>query len=102
MTYELYRYENPGRTMNSPDNHEPRAVELGGAVPRTCFVCGDPVGEHCFCRIHQEQGEPIMLCCPSCTFQYIDSRRVPDMREQELRTCENSVNFFIGEEWTSL
>ena len=39
-----------------------------------------------------------MLCCPACAFQYIDSRRVPDMCEQELRAYENSVHLFIGEE----
>lgn len=40
-----------------------------------------------------------MLCCPSCTVQYIDSARPPeDDREQELRASEKSTRFFIGED----
>lgn len=39
-----------------------------------------------------------MLCCPSCTIQYLDARRAPaDLREQELQAYENSSHFFIGE-----
>ena len=40
-----------------------------------------------------------MLCCPSCTIQYIDSARPPaNDHEEELRACEKSTRFFIGED----
>jgi hypothetical protein len=40
-----------------------------------------------------------MLCCPSCAVQYINSARAPaDDREEELRACEKSTHFFIGED----
>ena len=40
-----------------------------------------------------------MLCCPSCTIQYIDSARPPaDNAEEELRAYEKSIYFFIGED----
>ena len=40
-----------------------------------------------------------MLCRPSCTIQYIESARPPaNDREEELRACEKSTRFFIGED----
>jgi hypothetical protein len=39
-----------------------------------------------------------LLCCPECAIQYIDSARVPDFREQELRAYENNFHFFIRED----
>jgi len=84
--------------MNSAKDHEPRTARFSGAIPQTCFVCGDPVGEQCFCRIHREDEGPIMLYCPDCTIQYLDSARVPFAPlEPELRACENSTHFLIGE-----
>jgi hypothetical protein len=39
-----------------------------------------------------------MLCCPSCTIQYLDSAYPPaDIREEELRAHEKNNHFFIGE-----
>jgi len=86
--------------MNSADGHEPRAAQSSGAVSEKCIVCDDPIGENCFCKIHRKEGGPIMLCCPSCAIQYIDSARSPaDSREEELRAYEKSTHFFfIGED----
>ncbi len=85
--------------MTSTNDHQPRAAQFSGAVPQKCLVCGDPIGERCFCKIHRKEGEPIMLCCPDCTIQYIDSAGAPaDSREEELRAYEKSTHFFIGED----
>jgi len=84
--------------MNSAADREPRAATFSGAAAEKCLVCGDPIGENCFCKIHPKQGGPTLLCCPSCAVQYIDSARPPaDGREEELRAYEKSTHFFIGE-----
>ena len=85
--------------MNSTDNHEPRATQFSGAAPQKCLVCDDPIGDRCFCKIQREQEAPILLCCPSCTIQYIEAARAPaDDREEKLRAYEKSTHFFIGED----
>ncbi len=74
-------------------------TELNGAVRQKCPVCGDPIAESCFCKIHREGGEPITLCCPSCAIQYLDSARPSaDSHEEELRAYEKTTHFFIGED----
>jgi hypothetical protein len=74
-------------------------VQFSSADAHTCVVCGDPIGDHCFCKIHRMEGEPILLCCPDCAIQYFDSARVPaDRYEQELRAYGKSTHFFIGED----
>lgn len=83
--------------MNSAPRHEPPARPFTGAVPGKCFVCGDPVGERSFCQIPRPGAGPIVLCCPDCLMQYLDSGCVPDTREEELRSYEKSLHFFIGE-----
>ena len=84
--------------MNSAADHEPRAAQVGGVAREKCLVCDDPIGDRCFCKIHRKQGAPILLCCPSCVVQYIDSARPPaDGREEELRAYEKGTHFFIGE-----
>ena len=85
--------------MNATDDREPRTAQFNGAVARQkCPVCDDPIGEKCFCKIHRNGG-PIMLCCPSCAIQYIDSARPPaDGYEEELRAYEKNTHFFIGED----
>jgi hypothetical protein len=86
-------------SINSSDDREPRTVQLNGAVRQKCPVCGDPIGENCFCKIHHKEGGPILLCCPSCVVQYLDSARPPaDGLEEELRAYEKSTHFFIGED----
>jgi len=66
-------------------------------VPQKCFICGDPVRENCFCRVHCGGG-PIMLCCPGCVIQYCDAAKNPEeFREREIRASENSFQFFVGE-----
>jgi hypothetical protein len=85
--------------MNSNDDHEPRAAQVTGGDQQKCLICRDPIGERCFCKIPRNEGGPILLCCPDCTIQYIDSTRPPaDFIEQELRAYENSSHFFIGED----
>lgn len=91
----------PASTVNSRNGHEPE-VQLNGA-PQKCVICGDPTAERCFCKIHRKEGGPVLLCCPSCTIQYLDSKRPPaDSREEELRAGEKNFHFFIGENkpWT--
>jgi len=84
--------------MNSADNRETRAAQFSGAVRENCLVCGGPIGDRCFCKIHRNQGPPILLCCPLCALQYIESAQAPaDSREEELRACEKSPHFVIGE-----
>ena len=90
-------------TVNSGNGHQLRGVQFNGAVPHKCIICGDSTAERCFCKIHRKEGEPVMLCCPSCTIQYLNSARPPvDNREEELRACEKNFHFFIGENkpWT--
>jgi hypothetical protein len=85
--------------MNSANDQEPAAGRFSDTAPVKCFVCKYLIQEPCFCRIFREQGAPILLCCPDCTIQYIDSTRPPaDFFEQELRAYENSSHFFIGED----
>jgi hypothetical protein len=85
--------------MSSANDREARAARLNGAAREKCLVCDDPIGDRCFCKIHRKEGGPIMLCCPSCTIQYIESARPPaNDREEELRACEKSTRFFIGED----
>jgi len=87
------------RIMSSSNDRESPAALLGGPVPQKCVVCDDPVGDRCFCKIHRKEKGPILLCCPSCAVQYIDSARPPaDSREEELGAYEKSAHFFIGED----
>jgi len=83
--------------MNASDNHAPNTSQLSGAVSQKCFICGDPVGENCFCRI-PDAGGPIMLCCPGGVIQYCDAAQNPEaIREQNLGASENGFHFFVGE-----
>ena len=85
--------------MNSTSNHEPPATAIRGVAREKCVVCGDLVGERCFCRIYRKQGEPVVLCCPSCSLQYFESARPPaNAREEELLKYEKAVHLFVGEE----
>ncbi len=85
--------------MNSLVDHQQHAAQFTGAVPAKCLVCGNPIGEQCFCRIQREAGDPITLCNPNCTMQYLDSARPPaDEHEQALRAYEKTVHLFIGED----
>jgi hypothetical protein len=85
--------------MNLANDREPRAAQFSGAARENCLVCDDPIGDRCFCKLHRKQGGPILLCCPSCAVQYIDSARPPaDIREEELRAYEKTTFFFIGED----
>jgi hypothetical protein len=87
------------RIMHSADDREPSAAQFSGAAREKCLVCDDPIRDRCFCKIHRKEGGPILLCCPSCAVQYIDSARPPaDSREEELRANEKSTHFFIGED----
>lgn len=75
------------------------SVQFSSADARTCTVCGDPIGDRCFGKIHGKEGGPIMLCCPDCAIQYFDSAHVPtDPYEQELRAYGKSTHFFMGED----
>jgi len=85
--------------MNSAHDPKPRAAQSRGGAPEPCSVCGDPIGEQPFCRIHRQADGPIILCCPDCTIQYLHSARAPaDPLEQQLRDYEKSTHFFIGED----
>ena len=84
--------------MILPDDPEPLAARFGHPPPDKCFVCGDPIGEVCFCKIHRDPGGPTMLCCPDCAMRYLYSARVPlDAGEDELQACEKSSYLCIGE-----
>jgi hypothetical protein len=88
------------RSATSSDGREAPAVQFNGALVRQkCPVCDDPVGENCFCKIHHEEEERVMLCCPSCVIQYIDLARPPaDDAEKQLREYENNTHFFMAED----
>ena len=87
------------KTLSHSDNREAGASQSNGAARPKCPVCGDRIGENCFCKLYRKEGPPVTLCCPSCVNQYIDSARVPaDNREEELRAYEKSTHFFIGED----
>lgn len=85
--------------MNSAIDQEPAAGQLSGNAAEKCFVCKYVIQQPCFCRIFRKEGAPILLCCPDCTIQYIDSTRVPsDSFEEELLAYEKkSDHFFVGE-----
>jgi hypothetical protein len=86
-------------TSNSSDDREPRAAQFSGGLPRKCLICGDPIGDRCFCKLHRKENGPVMLCCPSCVIQYLDATRPPaDPAEEELRAYEENTHFFIGED----
>ena len=83
--------------MKSADEREVRSAQFNGAARGKCVVCGDPIGEQCFCKLHTTEGVTVMFCCPSCAMQYIDSTRTPaDSRAEELRAYEKSTHFFVG------
>ena len=85
--------------MNSVNDYESRAAQFSGAARDKCLVCDHPIGERCFCKIHREEERPIILCCPYCAIQYLDTARTTaDDREQQLRAYEKSTHFFIGED----
>jgi hypothetical protein len=85
--------------MNSANDLEQRAAQVNGAVRQKCPVCNDAIGERCFCKIHSKEGEPIMLCCPSCAIQYFNTSRPPaDSLEAELRAYEKNTHLFVAEE----
>jgi len=85
--------------MNPIDNQQPTAGGLRNGAREKCLVCGDPIGDRCFCRIYRKEAAPVALCCPSCSLQYFASARTPaDTREKELLQHENSVHLFVGEE----
>ena len=87
------------RSTNSSDDPGPRGVQFNGALHQKCPVCDDPIEETCFCKIYRKDGGPIMLCCPSCAIQYMDSGRASaDSRKEELRAYERSTHFFVGED----
>ncbi len=79
-------------------------TDLNGAGRQKCLVCDDPIGENCFCKIHRKENGPIMLCCPSCAIQYLDSARPPadSPEEEELRAYEKATRFFFAEDKPSL
>jgi hypothetical protein len=85
--------------MNPITGREAPAPQVNGAAPQTCVICGDPIGDRCFCKISRKEGGPILLSCPSCVIQYLDSARPPvDAAEKELRDYEKNTHFFIGED----
>jgi len=87
------------RIMNSTSDAETRAPQIKGAASQKCVVCADPIGDQCFCKIPSKEGGPIMLCCPSCVIQYIESARPPaNSAEEELRAYEKSSHLFIGDD----
>jgi hypothetical protein len=91
-------HRNSKQVMSSADNGAPRAAQTDGAIPQNCLICRDPIGDRCFCKIHRKEDSPILLCCPSCVIQYIDSARPPaDTTEKELRDYEKNCHFFIGD-----
>ena len=72
-----------------------RAAQFSRAEPNKCFICGDPIGERCFCKIHRKEAEPIVLCCPDCLLQYYEAKEDhADIREQELKRYEDSFLLF--------
>ena len=82
--------------MNS-NNREPGTPRSNGAAPVKCLVCGGPIGEACFCKLHRAEDTPAIFCCPSCAIQYLESTRAPaDGRTDELRAYEKSTHFFVG------
>jgi hypothetical protein len=83
--------------MNSPEGVEPLAEPFGSPASQRCRMCGDQVGEKCFCRIPSEVGGPIRLCCPDCAIQYFDSVSPMSMQQQQLERYANSVHLLIGE-----
>lgn len=85
--------------MNSANGHQPHSVQANGAVPQKCALCGHSTLNHCFCRIHRDAADPILLCCPDCLVQYLDSATAPaDHPERDLRACEKKFHFLMREE----
>jgi hypothetical protein len=84
--------------MNSANDQRPAAGQFSNTAPQKCFVCKYVIEEPCFCRIFRTEEAPILLCCPECTNQYIDSTRIPaDSFQEELLAYEKKSNhFFIG------
>src|SRR5262249_18742173 len=86
-------------SMNSTNNQAPSGLRFSEPGPYKCFVCNDPVGDRCFCKLFRKEGGPILLCCPSCVIQSLDSSRPPaDRFEEEMRAYEKNTHFFIGED----
>ncbi len=85
--------------MNPNENHQPPALATSIGAREKCLVCGEPIGERCFCRIYRNPAAPVALCCPSCSMQYLYSARDPvDDREAELLKQEKSVHLFVGDD----
>jgi hypothetical protein len=86
--------------LNSPNRVAPLAAQFGRPISQKWCFCGDSVGEQCFCQIPREEGEPITLCCPGCTIQYLDSVAVSDIQQPQLNVLENSMHCFIARKQT--
>lgn len=85
--------------MSSANDQNPATRQSSDTAAQKCFICKYVIQEPCFCRIFRNDGAPILLCCPDCTVQYIDSTHVPsDPLEEELRSYEKkSDRLFVGE-----
>ena len=84
--------------MNSTADYKLPAASINGSAGEKCFVCDDPIREHCFCKIHNNGAGSVLLCCPDCALQYLERTQAPgDLPEQELRAYEHNFHFFIGE-----
>ena len=85
--------------MEPAHDAEPLAARFSRTVPPKCFVCNGSIGDRCFCKIPRQEGEPIMLCCPTCSIQYLDSARAPAItREPELRGSQNGLPVSVAED----
>jgi hypothetical protein len=85
--------------MNSANDQAPPAAHFSKTAQQICFICKYVIQDPCFCRIFREEAPPILLCCPDCAIQYIDSTRIPsDPLEEELLAYEKRNHFFIGQD----
>ena len=65
-----------------------------GEMRQTCANCQAEIADgHWFCRLPGNEA-PILLCCPSCAFRYLDrSHPEPNGWDHELNSYEDRFYF---------
>lgn len=84
--------------MRTGDNHGTATAQPSRADSQNCFVCGKPLGELWFCRIHRDE-ELITLCGSECLASHLNTARgQTDDPHQSPDAYENSPYIFVDRE----
>jgi hypothetical protein len=60
--------------MSTSVTHDAPAAQLSRPDSQDCSVCGKPLGEHWFCRIHRDD-KVITMCSSACFASHLHTAR---------------------------